>query len=293
MSVKRGLGRGFDDLIPTDVLDEEFDPTAGQDEKISELRQIALTEIRPNSDQPRKDFDQAALAGLAESIKVHGVLQPIVITPSTHGYEIVAGERRWRAAELAGLKRIPAIIRTLGNQHKLELALIENLQRTDLSPLETATAYLKLKNQFNLSSDQVASRVGRAPSTISNMIRLLGLPDFAKQALADGRISEGHARQILALDDETVQRTLAELIIREDWSVRKAEQYVIGYKKGNQGATKTDGGQKAVRTETKFTRALSQRLGLPVSVRTTAHGGQLVIKFKNDKDLAKLEKLIG
>lgn len=291
MNVKRGLGKGFDALIPTDVLDEEFDPTAQQDEKISELRQIALGEIRPNANQPRKTFDEDGLSSLAKSIEIHGVLQPIVVAPVSSGYEIVAGERRWRAAKIAGLAKIPALVRTLSDQHKLELSLIENLQRADLNPLEIATAYLKLKNQFNLSGEEVATRLGRSPSTVSNMMRLLGLPGFAKKALAEGQISEGHARQILALADEKAQKALTEYIIREGWSVRKAEQYVIGYKKGNQGDIKTDGGKKAIRSETQFTKAFSRKIGLPVVQKTTAHGGQIIISYKNDEELTRLEKL--
>ena len=152
---KRGLGRGFDTLIPTQ-LDEAFDPTAQQDEKVSQLRNISVSSIQADADQPRRQFDEAALGELAASIKEHGVLQPIVVISKGSGYEIVAGERRWRAAQLAGLDKIPALVRTLTNQHRLEIALIENLQREDLNPLETATAYYKLQQQFNLTLEEIA-----------------------------------------------------------------------------------------------------------------------------------------
>ncbi|MCL2451911.1 ParB/RepB/Spo0J family partition protein [Candidatus Saccharibacteria bacterium] len=293
---KRGLGTGFDALIPTDVLDEDFDTTAAEDEKVSDLRVLSIDDIAHDNNQPRQHFDEEAMATLAESIREHGVLQPIVVTPAKKGFHIVAGERRWRAAKSAGLGKIPAIVRTLSAQHKLEMSIIENVQRADLNPLETATAFLKLKTQFNLPDAEIAKRVGKAPSTVSNHMRLLGLPDFAKEGLIKSIISEGHARQILALaaigGDEAAQRKLFDLIVKENWSVRKAEQYVIGYKKGNEGKAKADNGQKAVRSETKFTRAFSRKIGLPVVQKTTAHGGQIIISYKSDKDLAKLEKLL-
>ena len=156
----RGLGRGFDSLIPTDVLDETFDPTAGSDEKVSELRFVAVEAIVPNPDQPRRDFDRAALEELAESLKHHGVIQPIIVAAKGDKYQIVAGERRWRAAQIAGLDKVPALVRTLSNQHKLEVALIENLQRENLNALETATAYLKLNTQFNMTHEEIAKRAG-------------------------------------------------------------------------------------------------------------------------------------
>lgn len=292
MASKRGLGRGFDSLIPTDVLDEAFDPTAAQDEKISELRQISIAEIHANPDQPRKHFDPDALSALAKSVAEHGVLQPIVVTPAkSGGFEIVAGERRYRASKLAKIEKIPAIVRTLSNQHKLEISLIENLQRADLNPLETATAYLKLKTQFNLTYEEMAARVsGRAASTISNILRLLALPDFAKTALANGDITEGHARQVLALNgDEAAQKTLVDMIVRDGWSVRTTEQYVIGFKKGDAESTKKTEAKKAVQTETKFTKTFAKKIGLPVSQKTTAHGGQIIIRFANDDELAKIE----
>jgi ParB family chromosome partitioning protein len=293
MAGKRGLGRGFDSLIPTDVLDEAFDPTAAQDEQISDLRLIAPDKIQPNPNQPRKHFDEESLQALANSVKEHGIVQPIVVTPAKDGdYEIVAGERRWRAAKIAGLSKMPAIVRTLSNQHKLELSLIENLQRADLNPLETATAYLKLKTQFNLTYEEMAERVeGRAASTISNVLRLLQLPDFAKKQLAEGQISEGHARQVLSLaPDEEAQKNLVKLIIAEGWSVRTTEQYVIGFKKGEDQTAKKSAGKRAVQTETKMTRSFAKKIGLPVSQKTTAHGGQIIIRFANDDELAKIEQ---
>lgn len=297
--VKRGLGKGFDALIPTDLVEENFDPTAAEDEKISDLRVLLVKDIVPDPDQPRRHFDEESLQTLSDSIREHGVLQPIVVVPGRQGkFEIVAGERRWRAAKLADQAKIPAIIRTLGAQHKLELSIIENVQRADLNPLETATAYLKLKNQFNMTDSDIAKRVGKALSTISNQMRLLGLPDYAKESLIQGNLSEGHARQILALPEDKARRQLFENIVKDGWSVRKSEQFVIGYKKGGSGGPVLDrnkSAHKATLTETDVTRAIAARVGLkPESItqKTTAHGGAIIIKFANEKELSKIKQAL-
>lgn len=285
----KGLGRGFDSLIPTDVLDETFDPTAQSDEKISELRYLKHSDITPDPDQPRRHFDEAALAELAASIKEHGILQPLVVVSTKGGtFQIVAGERRWRASKLAGLDKIPAIVRTLSNQHKLELALIENLQRRDLNSLETATAYLKLHQQFNLTYEEIGHRIGgKAVSTISNILRLLQLPEAAKKALVEGDISEGHARQILALENEKEQQKLLDHIVAEGWSVRRAEQYVSSVKAGAPQKKPT-----APQSESPFVAHLKTRLNMPVRIRQTKRGGQLTIIFKDSAELERLEKIL-
>ena len=289
-SIKRGLGRGFDTLIPTQLLDEEFDPTAQQDEQVSQLRNLKVSDIQADPDQPRRLFDEAALAELASSIKEHGVLQPIVVIARGSTFEIVAGERRWRAAQIAGLDKIPALVRTLTNQHRLEIALIENLQREDLNPLETATAYYKLQQQFNLTLEEIGKRIGgKAVSTISNILRLLGLPKEAKDALVEGKISEGHARQILAIKEPDVQLELLDHIIKNEWSVRKSEQFVVGYKEGEKNKEKA---VAKVKTETVETQALSKRLGADVSIKNMAKGGRLVIQFKSQDDFERITGLL-
>ena len=289
---KKGLGRGFDSLVPTDVLDETFDPTAARDEQMSELRYIKTAVISPNPDQPRKHFDETALEELSLSIREHGVIQPIIVVPHKNGFSIVAGERRWRAAQLAGLEKIPALVRTLSNQHKLELALIENLQRKNLNPLETATAYLKLKTQFNLSYEETSQRIGgRSVAAVKNYVRMLQLPDFAKEEVVAGRLSEGHARQILALQgDEDMQKVLLKHIIDDGWSVRKAEHFVVGYKKGVNPEQKRRAAERHTQTENSFTRQLSVRYSLPVKQKTMAKGGQLIFSYKNDQELQILEE---
>ena len=289
----KGLGRGFDSLLPTEFLNEAFDPTASQDEKISELRYIKIDHIAADPDQPRRHFDEMALEELASSIKEHGIIQPIVVISKGDGYQIVAGERRWRAAKIAAIDKIPAIVRTMSNQHKLEISLIENLQRRDLNPLETATAYMKLRDQFNLTYEQIGERIGgKAVSTIANVIRLLQLPVAAKEALIAKKISEAHARQILALDSPDAQQELLDLILKEGWSVHRTEQYVVGYKKGAQAPDKRESAMKRTQTETPTTRALAEKLGAPVVLKSTAKGGQLIIRFKDEKDLERISSLL-
>ena len=206
MPAKKGLGRGFDSLIPTELLDESFDPTAEQDERVSDLRYIKLASIMPDPDQPRREFDDDALVELSKSIKEHGVLQPVVVRPHGDGYMIVAGERRFRASKLAKLDRIPALVRTLSGQHRLELSLIENIQRRDLNPLETATAYLKLRDQFNLTLDDIGKRVGKTSAAIANTMRLLRLPGAVRDVVARGELSEGQARSLTSLPEEEILR---------------------------------------------------------------------------------------
>lgn len=291
---KPGLGRSFSSLIPTELLDESFDPTAAQDEKVSELRQIKIAEIIPDPDQPRKYFDETALTEMALSIKTHGVLQPIVVTPNQGSYLIVAGERRFRASQMAGLEKVPALVRTLTNQHKLELSLIENLHRRDLNVLETATAYLKLRDQFNLSLDEISKRVGgKSISAISNTIRLLRLPKIVHQAIAEGSMSEGQARPLVGVDEEIIEQVLPK-ILAEEWSVRKVEQFVVQLKKSQ---------EKPVEKEKKelvepvahqaATKRMATHLKAEVKVRTNAHGaGKIEIRFKDEQEFERIQKLL-
>lgn len=293
---KRGLGRTFDSLIPTELLDESFDPTADQDDRVSDLRQIKINEIMPDPDQPRKSFDDIALDELAASLKEHGVLQPIVVTPSNGKYMIVAGERRYRAAKLAGLDKLPALVRTLTNQHKLELSLIENLQRRDLNALETATAYLKLRDQFNLTLDQIGHRVGgKSPSAISNTLRLLRLPKSVRQAIADGKLREGQARPLINLDPETIESILPR-ILKEEWSARAIEQHIVQLKK-TQNEVKTKEYTSAVLANAKRYQGdvdrFEKKFRAPVQIKANIKGaGQIVIRFKDQEEFDRIAKLL-
>lgn len=291
MSAKKtGLGRSFASLIPTELLDESFDPTAEQDEKMSDLRHIRLSEIQADPDQPRRHFDEISIEELAASIREHGILQPIVVTPHKGSYMIVAGERRFRAAERAGLDRVPALVRTLTDQHKLELSLIENLQRRDLNPIETATAYLKLRDQFNLTLEQIGERVGgKSVSGVSNTLRILRLPEVGRQAVAEGKITEGQARPLVGLDEDLVAALLPQ-IIENEWSARMVEQYVSKLKREGvdqkQEAKREDAHQYVAETK-----RLERTLGAPVRIHSTKRGaGKIVISFKNSNEFEALAK---
>lgn len=294
MSVKkRGLGRGFSSLIPDELLDESFDPTAAQDEQVSDLRTIRLDAIVPDEDQPRRKFDEHGLKQLAASIREHGVLQPIVVVTFGDGYKIVAGERRWRASKEAGLEKIPALVRTLSSQHKLELSLIENLQRRDLNPLETATAYLKLRDQFNMPLEKIAQRMGvLSSSTVSNKIRLLKLPKATQQAVAEGQASEGQVRPLIGLDDKIIERAL-EKIINEGWSARKVEQFVVQLKNETSGEEKPKDKEAQVSMHQQQVTRLEKKLATAVKIRSNARGaGRITIAFTSSEELARLEDLL-
>jgi ParB family chromosome partitioning protein len=283
---KTGLGRGFDSLLPKN-LDVSFIIEEGE-----RIHQIKLDLIKPNPNQPRRSFDEAALKELANSIKEHGVLQPIIVTQreKAEGYIIIAGERRWRAAKIAGLTKIPAVARSSQELERIQIALVENVQRVDLSPLDQALTFNQLRNQFNMSVDGIGKRLGKAYSTINNILRLLQLPESAKLALAEGKISEGHARTILSLIDyPEKQEELLDSIIKRGWSVRQAERFVSVFKSTNNSA-ETKEIQKRMRSTTPQTKKLSQKLDTPVSIRLMAHGGKLEIDFKSNEDLERLLK---
>jgi len=279
-TTKSGLGKGFDALLPTD-----FDSSI-LDEPSEKVQKLDRSLVKPNPDQPRKQFDETALQELAASIKQYGIVQPLVATKQGDVYIIIAGERRWRAAALAGLNKVPVIVRSHKELEQLEIALIENVQRVDLSPLEQAQSIQRLHQQFSMSLDQIAKRLGKAPTTVTNIVRLLQLPDNVKQALAVNKISEGHARSVLALkDNPEKQQELLDSIIKYGWSVRQAEQFVTTTK---QGATTKKETSAKMATTTQETKKLEQSLKTPVSIRRTAKGGRLELHFKSEEELQRL-----
>ncbi|MDO4872287.1 MAG: ParB/RepB/Spo0J family partition protein [bacterium] len=291
---KKGLGRGFSSLIPTDLLiDDQFDSTLGIDNEISKLQEIPLSKIVADPNQPRRHFDEEALSALANSVKIHGVLQPIVVIPKGDKFEIVAGERRFRASTIAGLETIPAIVRELSDQNRLELSLIENLQRSDLNVLETATAYLKLREQFNLTAKQIGERVGgRSESAVLNTLRLLNLPDEVKKHVANGELKEGQVRPLLKIDKETVLEILPK-ILKEGWSARKIEQFLVNYKKESQKSGQIEPKKLDKMPFEKTVKNISKRLSADVDIKTSARGsGKIVIKFKSEEELKRLEKIL-
>ena len=231
----KGLGRSFESLIPPELIDDEFDPTSAEDKKESQYRELKLEDIIRDEDQPRREFSEEAINALAASIKEHGVLQPIVVTKEDGKYKIVAGERRWRAAKVAGLDKIPAVIRTLDSQNRLELSIIENAQREDLNAIELATAYAKLKSQFNLSAGEIATKVGKSEQAIQNTLRLLNLPEDVKKIMVKEKLSEGVMRPLVNRDEKTIKKILPK-IIDEGWTSRKVERYFSENKKQSSAA---------------------------------------------------------
>lgn len=283
MSLGKGLGRGFESLIPTDFVDEDFDPTAREDEKVSKLRELPLEDIVRDEDQPRKEFDPEALEALAKSIKANGVLQPIVVTKEGDKFKIVAGERRYRAAGIAGLETIPAIVRTLDAQNRLELSIIENAQREDLNAIELATAYAKLKTQFNLDAKGIAERIGKSESAVINTMRLLNLPEFAKKVMVENNLSEGVMRPLITMDEETIKEVLPR-IIEDGWSSRRVEEYIKLKKKKSSSAIIKE--SKFFEREEKFQKKFQAR-------KVTITDKSIKITFKNNKELEELLKKLG
>jgi ParB family chromosome partitioning protein len=284
MSTKSGLGRGLDALIP-----KEFDGSILENNE--KVQKIPITHIKPNPDQPRKHFDDEALNELATSVKNHGIVQPLVVTKNGDGYRIIAGERRWRAAGIAGLKEVPAIVRSMQLIEELEVAIIENVQRVDLSPLEQAQSIERLHDQFSLSYSEIAKKLGKAVPTIHNTVRLLQLPEDARVALYKNQISEGHARAILALkDDVQMQAELLDSILQFGWSVRQAEQYVTASKKTEKNSIKSV--KKHMATENEQTEKLAKFLNTSVSIKRTAKGGKLEVFFKNDEELERITRTL-
>lgn len=278
------LGKGLDALFgatPTNIDSMRFFN--------EEIVQLSISDIIPNPDQPRHHFDEKSLQEMALSIKEFGILQPLVVTKNEQNkYSIIAGERRWRASRIAGLTKVPVIIRSATELEKLELALIENVQREDLTPLDQAVSVLRLHDQFSMSYEAIAAKLGKAYSTVANIVRLLQLPEVMQSALHEKKISEGHARSLLSLQSEPEkQLALFALILKSHLSVRQAEQYVVASREA--GATKTKAVQR-VSSETAQTKQLSKHLGVKVNVQYLAKGGRLNLRFSNEQELNTILK---
>lgn len=278
----QGLGRGLSALIPQRA--------AGQPGPV----EVAVDRVRPNPFQPRHHFDEAELATLTASIREHGVLQPILVTETIDGYQLVAGERRWRAARAAGLERIPAVVRQLDDRARLELALIENLQREDLDPIEAAQGFRRLIDEFGFSHEAIAARVGRARSTVANTIRLLDLAPSVQAAIADRRLTEGHGRALGGLSVEHQEHVLG-TVIEQDLSVRETEELV---RRLREPRPVPSGPASAVRPADpdleRVEEDLRRSLGTKVSLARSRKGGRIVIEYYSDEDLGRLyERLTG
>ncbi|MHB0976924.1 MAG: ParB/RepB/Spo0J family partition protein [Candidatus Aquicultorales bacterium] len=268
---KRGLGRGLSALIPS----------APEGERVVEL---SVDEVLPSRCQPRGTFDERALSELAESIKEHGILQPLLVRRMGDGYELLAGERRLRAAKLAGLESIPALVRTSAEQEALEIALIENIQREDLGPVDEARAYRRLIDEFGLTQEGLAARVGKNRSTVANTLRLLNLPEQVQGLLSSGALTAGHARAILSVEGEERQKTLAERIVESDLSVRQAESLAK--------APKTAEPRPERQTEkTEVAQTIGRSLGAKVRVKVGEAGkGRIEILFGSLDELERLKR---
>lgn len=303
MVVKRnGLGKGLDSLIPnksdkaiksSGAEDNKVMNTNKKEEKASETGEILvkINHIEPNRNQPRKDFDEDALLELADSIKQFGILQPLLVQKKNDYYEIIAGERRWRAAKLAGIKEVPVVIKTYTNQEIVEISLIENIQRENLNPIEEAMAYKRLLEEFNLKQDEVAERVSKSRTAVTNSMRLLRLSDRVQQMIVDDMITTGHARALLAIDDEEQQYALANKIFDEKLSVRETEKLVKTLKNPKKE-------QKIEKVENTFIydnleEKMKNIIGTKVNVNAKANGkGRIEIEYYSEEELERIFDLI-
>ena len=280
---RRGLGRGLSALIAT-----------GESVGGLKFEELPISAIRPSTHQPRRSFPEIGIKELAASIREVGILQPLVVRSTANGFELIAGERRLRAAKEAGLDRVPVLIRQAGENESIELALVENLQREDLNPLETAAAYQALMEGFGLTKEQLAHRLGKSRAAVTNTLRLAHLPEQIRVLLQDGKLTEGHARALLGLETEEQMAQLARRIQAEKLSVRKTEELVREYLSGDQGAPRTEPGEsdEAPNEFDEASQLMREALGLPVRVKPLRRGGKVEIRFREKEQLDALVTLL-
>lgn len=273
MAIKRGLGKGLDTLIQPKEKKEEIIEETEIDDKSKDTLLVDINKVEPNRDQPRRKFDEDSLMELSESIKQFGILQPLIVQNKTDYFEIIAGERRWRAAKLAGLKEIPIIIKTITDQEKLEIALIENIQRENLNPIEEALTYKRLLTEFDLKQDEVAERVSKSRTAVTNAMRLLKLDERVQQMVIDEMLTTGHARAILSIEDQEQQFRVAQDIFDQKMSVRETEKYVKTYQ--NQKKVPQEKKEKIDNQTSAIYRDLEEQM-------KTVLGTKVNINYKND-----------
>lgn len=291
--VKRGLGKGLDAMIPIPDSPAPEKTAADNSEGKDAETIVRITQIEPNREQPRKNFDEDALQELADSIKQFGLLQPILVQDRKTYYEIIAGERRWRAAKLAGLKEVPVIIRDYTAQEIVEISLIENIQREDLNPIEEAQAYKRLLTEFNLKQDEVAERVSKSRTAVTNSMRLLKLCDEVQQMIIDDMLSTGHARALISIEDPEQQYTIAQKVFDEKLSVRDVEKLVKNLNKPEKPkkSAETDSSLDVVYQD--VAEKLKQSLGTKVEITSKGNGvGKVEIEFYNHDDLDRIIELL-
>lgn len=276
------LGKGLGALLPE----------TGQEEGQT-IISCGIEEVFPNRNQPRKHFDEEKLQELADSIREKGILEPLIVRRVAQGYEIIVGERRWRAAQRAGLKEVPVVVKEVESLEALEISLIENLQRENLNPVEEAEGYQRLVEEFGLSQEEVAARVGKDRTTVANTLRLLRLLPEIRQNLLEGQISAGHARAILSLDSEEKQRELCGLILEKGLSVREAEAFARRWAKRRRKLAAPDRDQEALERQLQaLQEALMRRLGTKVQILTRGNRGKVEIEYYSAEDLERIVEAI-
>ena len=287
MSKKFGLGKGLNALIPEDTLNAEKDNSVE-----GKTNLININEIKSNAQQPRKNFDNEKIMELAESIRHNGIIQPIILRKSDSGYVIVAGERRWRAAKLIGLKEVPSIIMELTEKQVLEISLIENIQRQDLNPIEEALAYKKLLNDFDLTQEELSNRLGKSRTAITNTMRLLNLSGDVQQYLIEGVISEGHGRALIGITDHKLQCELAQKVIDDKLSVRDLESVIKKVKSG----VAEQNNKKKIQDNNPYYKDISRRLenyfGTKVNINCKNNKGKIEIEYYSEEDLQRILDII-
>lgn len=299
MAVKRGLGKGLDSLIPSGTAAKSVETKVAKTDNEKKIEgattMINISKVQPNKEQPRKNFNEDALEELAESIKLHGIISPIIVQDRKTYYEIIAGERRWRAAMKAGLKEVPVIIKNYTEQEIVEISLIENIQREDLNPIEEALAYKKLLEEFNLKQDEVAEKVSKSRTAVTNSIRLLKLSKDVQEMIIDDMITTGHARALISIEDPKEQYQIAQQIFDEKLSVRDVEKLVknLGKTKPNKKTTNVD--KSLLATYLDISENLKQKLDTKVVITPSSKNdgsGKLEIEFYSHEELEKIIDLL-
>ena len=304
MAPKRGLGRGLSNLIPTDDTTEDVSPKASKQTKTGAVTKtevgkkveqtLNINRIEPNKNQPRKEFNEDALQELADSIKQFGVIEPLVVVKRKGYYELIAGERRWRAARLAGLKEVPVVIKDYDDQQIVEIALIENIQREDLNPIEEAHAYERLIQEFNLTQDEVAERVSKSRTTVTNALRLLKLTEKVQQMLIDDMLSTGHVRALITIADPQLQYETAMYIFDKKLSVRETESYVkkLLNKKPKEKTSEKEDPELSFLYKAIENR-LKESLGTKTTIKAkTKDSGKIEIEYYSQEDLERITQLL-
>ena len=299
MALKRGLGKGLDSLIPTNVMMESevkhatVSTASSAEEGKDGTLMVKLSKVEPNREQPRKNFDEDSLQELAESLKQFGMLQPILVQNRGDYYEIIAGERRWRAAKIAGLKEVPVIVRELTDQEIVEISLIENIQREDLNPIEEAMAYKRLMEEFHLKQDAIAERVSKSRTAVTNSMRLLKLDDRVQQMLIDEMISTGHARALLALESKDAQAEAAVKVFDEKLSVRETERLVKELLNPVQKKEEKPKNQAEELVYKNLEEKIKQIIGSKVAInRRTDNKGKIEIEYYSQEELERIVELL-